>query len=257
MRITYLGQCGFLLEAEGLRIVTDPYLSDSVDRAHAGETPEWKRLYAPPCSLAELKPDILLLSHSHDDHMDPQTLGEYRKTGGNALFIAPAPETGLARELGFTRIVAARAEHIFPSRDVTITPIACAHTSLSMDEAGRFKNLSYLIDFGDQCVFFGGDMILYDGLVERIALENCQLLLLPCNGRDEERTNRGIIGNMTAEEAAAFAAELGVPFIPMHHDLYAVNGRPLPEIEAAAEKAGAEFIALKPGECREFSDEEE
>ena len=32
MRITYLGQCGFLIEAAGTRIVTDPYLSDYVDR---------------------------------------------------------------------------------------------------------------------------------------------------------------------------------------------------------------------------------
>ena len=39
MRMTNLGQCGFLLEIAGTRIVTDPYLSDFVDRHHAGILP--------------------------------------------------------------------------------------------------------------------------------------------------------------------------------------------------------------------------
>ena len=49
MRMTNLGQCGFLLEIAGVRIVTDPYLSDFVDRHHAGD-PSWTRNYAPPCT---------------------------------------------------------------------------------------------------------------------------------------------------------------------------------------------------------------
>ncbi|MDO4739566.1 MAG: MBL fold metallo-hydrolase [Eubacteriales bacterium] len=253
LRVTYLGQCGFLLESQGVRIVTDPYLSDYVDRNNEG----WARSYAPPRTLSELKPDMILISHSHDDHMDPQTLGEYRKSGGNAPVAAPAPEVGLLKTLGFSKVIEARAEKEIRLRDITITPIACAHTSLDMDEQGRFRYLSYLIDFGDHCVFFGGDMSLYDGLAERVLLENCDLLLLPCNGRDEERTAAGIIGNTTAEEAAQFAATLGVPFIPAHHDLYANNGRPVPEILRAAEDAGAQIRVLGPGESVSLDDEDE
>ncbi|MBQ3222944.1 MAG: MBL fold metallo-hydrolase [Clostridia bacterium] len=244
LKVTYLGQCCFLLEADGIRIVTDPYLSNYVDKNHEG----WKREYEAPCALKELKPDLVLISHSHDDHMDPQTLGEYRKSGGNAAIAAPAPETGLLKDIGFSRIIDARAEREFHCKDAVITPIACAHTTLDMDENGRFRNLSYLIDFGECCVFFGGDMSLYDGLKERILLENCDLLLLPCNGRDEERTSQGIIGNTTAEEAAQLSAELGVPFIPAHHDLYVHNGRPTEEIVQAAKDAGAEIFVLKPEE---------
>ncbi len=255
LKITYLGQCCFLLEAEGVRIVTDPYLSDLVDRHHPDEPEKWTRNYAPPCALADLKPDLILISHSHTDHMDPETLGAYRQAGGDAMIAAPAPETGLLRELGFRRIVDARAEHAIFFRGITITPIACAHTELFKDEKGRFRNLSYCIDFGDWGVFFGGDMSLYDGLSERVALENCQMLLLPCNGRDEERTAAGIIGNTTAEEAAAFAAEVGAPFIPTHHDLYPGNGCPVEEILAAAEKAGAKAIVLKPEESTTLEDD--
>lgn len=253
LRVTYLGQCGFLLEANGIRIVTDPYLSNSVDKEANG----WHRAYEPPCTLEELRPDCIIISHSHDDHMDSVTLDAYRKAGGNATIAAPAPETALLGKLGFSRIIGARAEHGFNVKGAVITPIACAHTLLDIDEIGRFRNLSYFIDFGDNCVFFGGDMSLYDGLEERIALENCSMLLLPCNGRDEERTSQGIIGNITAEEASCLATHLNVPFIPMHHDLYEANGCSVEEIMHAAETAGAHIIVLKPGEYVDFEDEDE
>lgn len=249
LQVTYLGQCCFLITAEGVRVVTDPYLSHSVDR----DEPGWQRAYEPPCTLKDLKPDIVLISHAHGDHMDLETIENYKKAGGNALIAAPAPETQPLKELG-CRVIDARAEHIINSKGICITPIACAHTSLDMDEQGRFRNLSYLIDFGSCCAFFGGDMSLYDGLEERVALENCNVLLLPCNGRDEQRTSAGIIGNTTAEEASLFAANLLVPFIPAHHDLYSGNGRPTPEIEQAAKAAGAQVIVLNPGECASLDD---
>ena len=253
LKITYLGQCCFLLEADGLRIVTDPYLSSYVDKNHEG----WKRAYEPPCTLADLKPDLVLISHSHDDHMDPETLGAYKKSGGNAVIAAPAPEIGLLKELGFSRIKEARAENEFHIKDAVITPIACAHTSLDMDEQGRFRNLSYFIDFGERCVFFGGDMSLYDGLAERIQVENCDILLLPCNGRDEERTNQGIIGNTTAEEVAQLAYSVMTPFIPAHHDLYPGNGRPTEEIVQAAKENKAQIIILKVGESFAFDEDDD
>lgn len=242
-RITYLGQCCFLVEADGVRIVTDPYLSDCVDRI----VPGWKRAYDPPCTLSALSPDYVLISHAHEDHMDLETIARYHAEGGKARFIAPAPTTKPLTQLGCS-VLDARAEKSMRLRNVEITPIACAHTQLQTDEAGRFVALSYLMDFGGCCVFFGGDMSLYDGLEERIALENCDVLLLPCNGRDEERTKAGIIGNTSAEEASAFAAALSVPFIPAHHDLYIQNGRDTQEIIAAARDAQAEIIVLKPGE---------
>lgn len=253
LRITYLGQCCFLLEADGVRIVTDPYLSSYVDRNHEG----WKRAYEPPCTLADLEPDLVLISHSHDDHMDPETLGAYKKSGGDAVIAAPAPEIGLLKEIGFRKIIEARAEKSFQFRDVTILPIACAHTDLATDEHGRFRNLSYVIDFGEKCVFFGGDMSLYDGLEERIMVENCSILILPCNGRDEERTKQGIIGNITAEEAAQLSYSLMVPFIPAHHDLYPGNGRPVEEVVQAANENHAQIIVLKVGESYAFEDEED
>ena len=44
MRVTYLGQCGFLLDFGHTRIVTDPYFSDAVDSHRPGDA-AWTRRY--------------------------------------------------------------------------------------------------------------------------------------------------------------------------------------------------------------------
>ncbi len=77
MKCTYLGQCCFLIECGTTRIVTDPYLSDSVDKGDL----LWRRQYPAPCTLHSLKPDAVLISHAHDDHMDPVTLKRYLADG--------------------------------------------------------------------------------------------------------------------------------------------------------------------------------
>lgn len=253
MKITYLGQCGFLIEGGNTRIVTDPYLSCYVDKHFYSEITPWKRLYPAPAALAELRPVGVLISHAHSDHMDPETIGQYLKAGGQAVFSAPAPEIPALKALGVQDMIAARAENPFTIGGATITPIACAHTQFHKDDMGRFHELSYLIELDGTTIFFGGDMSLYDGLDTRLARADCDLLLLPVNGRDEARTANGIIGNIDAAEAANLAARLSAPFIPMHHDLYAINGCTPETIAAAAQAAGSRAIALRPMESCEIS----
>lgn len=248
LKVTCLGQCGFLLDDGTTRIVTDPYLSDAVDRFHYSEQTPWQRLYPASATLSALQPHAVLISHAHTDHMDPITLGGYARSGGQAVICAPAPECRKLEELGIGSIRACRAEEAFTVGSVRITPVPCAHTRLHTDNEGRFFELSYIIDFGGHVVFFGGDMSLYDGLVTRLKRERFDLLLLPVNGRDEDRTNRGIIGNINEREAAQLAAALDVPYIPMHHDLYAINGCPTERAAAAADAAGAKILPMKPME---------
>lgn len=248
LTITYLGQCGFLLDFGDVRIATDPYLSDYVDANFASDSTPWKRLYPPPTSLLSLRPDLILISHSHGDHLDPWTLGEYIQSGGEALIAAPAPECDALETLNAPFLLQAESESSFSIGRVRITPIPCAHTELHADERGRYRELSYIIECGEHRVFFGGDMSLYPGLMERLAKARCTLLLLPVNGRDDERTKNDIIGNIDCREAAELATALNVPYFPMHHDLYAINGASDGEILSAAKKAGARVRILKPGQ---------
>ncbi len=243
--VTYLGQCGFLLDFGDTRIVTDPHLSDNLG-AHANENTPWRRLYPPPAELAGLRPDGILISHSHGDHLDPLTLKPYFENGGACAAAAPAPECERLQRLGAPDIIFARAEESFYIGSVLITPIPCAHTQLHIDEEGRFLELSYILSRGDIRVFFGGDMSLYDGLYKRLREAAPSLMLLPVNGTDAQRTEKGIIGNISSDQAAALAAALNAPYVPMHHDLYIINGCEPGEILRSAFAAGAKVHLLKP-----------
>jgi len=69
MKITWLTQGGFLFENNGKRLVVDPYMSNAAEK-QAG----FKRLVPFPLTLAELRPDVLLCTHDHLDHLDPEAV---------------------------------------------------------------------------------------------------------------------------------------------------------------------------------------
>ena len=129
-----------------------------------------------------------------------------------------------------------------PHQDVTIT---WKHT----DENGNYQELSYLISCGGKRIFFGGDLSLYDGLTERLAELHPDIMLLPVNGRDYYLTAANIIGNTNCREAAELAKRCKAAcLIPMHHDLYAINGCRENWVREAAADAGVPVRILRCGE---------
>ena len=251
VKLQYLGQCGFLLETSNIRIVTDPYLSYALDRGATDRQP-WHRAYPPPCTLAALAPDVVLISHGHPDHLDRETLEPYYKQGGDAPIVVPAPVLSYAKKFAPTAC-SARAEQVLYFSNTEIIPIACAHTKLQQDINGDYTALSYLIVIDKKRIFFGGDMSMYDGLTQRIQELHPDLLLLPANGTDYFRTCDGIIGNLSCIEAAKLASACGMnEYIPMHHDLYPFNGCRMTWIRDSAQDAGITAKILACGETIEL-----
>ena len=73
MKITWLGQAGLMFETCGKTVIVDPYLSDSVERIE----PQNYRRVAVDESFLSVKPDVIVLTHDHLDHTDPDTLWHY------------------------------------------------------------------------------------------------------------------------------------------------------------------------------------
>lgn len=69
MKITWLGQAGLLLDNGNAKIMIDPYFSDSVKKVNPKN---YRRIPVDPTFFA-LDPDILLFTHDHLDHYDPET----------------------------------------------------------------------------------------------------------------------------------------------------------------------------------------
>src|SRR4029079_17623395 len=89
----WLGQSGFLLKRGGRFLLVDPYLSDSLTKKYAAtDTPHVRmsRRVVAPERLGFV--DVVLATHGHTDHLDPETLPHV----GGAL-VVPAGIAELAR----------------------------------------------------------------------------------------------------------------------------------------------------------------
>ncbi|MCZ6828633.1 MAG: MBL fold metallo-hydrolase [Gammaproteobacteria bacterium] len=70
--VTFINHASFLVQVDGLNILTDPIYSD---RASPYQWAGPKRVHAPGVRLEDLPPiDVVLVSHNHYDHLDEATL---------------------------------------------------------------------------------------------------------------------------------------------------------------------------------------
>ncbi len=225
--IWYLGQEGFLLKSGESFLVTDPYLSDYVDRNCCREGVVWQRLYAPPVEAEKLDfLHVVLCTHAHYDHADPDTLSRLAQCNPAVKFVIPAPEADTVAAYGVAKenIIKALAFEPIKICDFEIIPIPSAHETLQTDENGNYSALGYIIRTNGKTFFHAGDMCMYDGLIESVKPYGVDVAFLPINGRDYFRTHNDIIGNFNCEEAVLLAKEIGAQMlVPMHHDLYAIN----------------------------------
>lgn len=84
LRAVWIGHSTVLVEIDGLRILTDPVLSDVVSPIPIGP----KRLHRAPIALADLRGiDAVVISHDHYDHLDMNTIEHL--AGQGASFYVP------------------------------------------------------------------------------------------------------------------------------------------------------------------------
>ena len=80
MKVTWLGQAGLLFDNGKKKIMIDPYLSNSVEKVN----PKNYRRVPTDEKFFSVEPDVMIFTHDHLDHYDPETapvfLGEDRKT---------------------------------------------------------------------------------------------------------------------------------------------------------------------------------
>lgn len=254
--ICYLGQVGFLLQRAGVTLVIDPYLSDSVDRLPGTPKNFWVRAYAPPFQPEELKEvDLVLCTHDHLDHVDPQTLRGIATASPNCRFFAPKLSVATMIENGLPaeRIDKVNEGDVLTFHGIRIEPVASAHETYEKDEEGNQRFLGYLIHWDGVTLYHAGDTISTPELVQTLSKHRIDVGFLPINGRNEERHKLGIVGNLTSAEAVELATDLKFDLlIPTHHDLYPNNGTTLAEFVSAWEKLPASkrphIKAFCPGE---------
>lgn len=224
----WLGQAGFWFDTGKHRVLIDPYLSDSLAKKYAGQGNDHQRMMAPPITANALpQPDIVLITHAHTDHMDPETLAPLAQRFPELPFVVPRAKMDVARErIGkdTNLIGVSDGEVITPLRGLSVHVLPAAHEKLERDASANAVFLGYGIRADGLTLYHSGDSIPFDGLMESVRQLAPDIALLPVNGRDAKRLAAGIPGNFTLEEAVTLCRDAGVPsMIPHHFGMFAFN----------------------------------
>jgi L-ascorbate metabolism protein UlaG (beta-lactamase superfamily) len=248
--IAWLGQAGFWIETGAARILIDPYLSDSLALKYAGQPNDHRRMMPAPVLPDDLpRPDLVLVTHAHTDHMDPDTLGPLAARFPDLPFVVPAAREEIARArigAGARLIPADAGEVLSLLPGLVLTVLPAAHETRERDAQGHHLFLGYGIAAGGVTFYHSGDCVPFEGLPAAVRALRPDIALLPVNGRDAARLAAGIPGNFTLSEATDLARAAGTRFlVPHHFGMFAFNTCDPAEIDRAAARGGTPAI-LRP-----------
>jgi L-ascorbate metabolism protein UlaG (beta-lactamase superfamily) len=254
LRLWWLGQSGFLITREGRALLLDPYLSDSLTRKY-GKTDKphlrvTERVVEPSALAALGKIDLILSSHNHTDHFDPETLQPILYLNPQARMAIPAANRELAIQgLGLKyagRLVELDAGKSATVAGIEISGIASAHPTVDRDAAGRCRFLGYVLRAGNFTIYHSGDTMLHDALAPALQRFKIDLALLPING---DRPERRVAGNLDGRQAVQLARSIRARcVIPCHFDLFEFNTASPEEFVAECVRLGQAHRVLRNGE---------
>lgn len=222
----WLGQAGFVIDLSGIRIVIDPYLSDTLAEKYRGTPRPHVRMMPPPVAPSDIAHvDYVCCTHAHTDHMDPGSLPGLLAANPSARLVAPRAmrdqamiRSGLSGDLCGDRLTLVEAgEPLTLADGLVLTPTRSAHETLERDENGDHRFLGYCFAHRTVTLWHSGDCIPFDGLVDDVAALHPDIALLPVNGRRPELSNNGVPGNFSLGEAVSLSTAVGASVLVAHH----------------------------------------
>lgn len=200
MKITYLGQAGLLLENSGFKIMIDPYFSNSVEKIN----PKNYRRVPVDESFFEMNPDVIIFTHNHLDHYDPETAEKFITTDSNMLVLAPKSVWDEVRKIGGNNNYVLFNRHTsWTENGIKFTAVKAEHSDITP--------IGVIIDDGEKKYYVTGDTLYNEEIFEDIP-EDIYALFLPVNG---------VGNNMNMTDAARFAKRVNAKrVVPIHIGMF-------------------------------------
>lgn len=200
MKITFLGQAGLLFELDGVRVMVDPYLSNSVQKV---EPKNYRRLPIDE-SYFDIKPDILILTHNHLDHTDPETLERMFSKHSDICILASYNAWQTARKFGGDN------NYIMFNRGTVWTEKGIKFEAVYAEHSDD-KAVGVIISYGGRNYYITGDTLYNKRVINDINIP-VDVVFLPING---------VGNNMNMTDAAHFAEEIKAKTaVPIHFGMF-------------------------------------
>lgn len=200
MKVTFLGQAGLMLQTAQCTVMIDPYLSDSVEKVNPAN---YRRIPVDP-SFFDIRPDVMIFTHNHLDHYDPETAPVFLKKYRGMTVLAPSSVWGSARQEapGHNYVLFDRHTR-WTQYGLTFQAVKAAHS----DEHA----IGVIVDDGQKKYYITGDT-LYNEEIFRDLPGDIDTVFLPING---------VGNNMNMIDAAAFFRKTGAKkAVPVHTGMF-------------------------------------
>ncbi|GAB4565758.1 MAG: MBL fold metallo-hydrolase [Anaerolineae bacterium] len=171
-RVTFVGHATVLLDIGPIRIITDPLLRDRVWHLRRRAPNPAKRL------LRQRRPDIILLTHMHTDHVDLPSL---RMLPEHTPILAPPGAAGYLEKRVPQPVSEIGIGEQVKVQDVTLTAAPANHNGFSPPPRPNTPVLSYIIQ-GPMTFYFAGDTDLFPEMLDIARLYAPDVALLPVSG---------------------------------------------------------------------------
>jgi L-ascorbate metabolism protein UlaG (beta-lactamase superfamily) len=235
LTISWIGHSTILINIFGKWILTDPVLFDRIGLYFFGGSIGPSRLTPPALEIHEIpKPDIILLSHAHMDHMDFPTLRAFALNYPDQIDVITAYLTrDVIDELPWKSLNVMDWNDELVLQKIRFRANEVKHfgwrfpwerdRSRGYFKDGRSYN-SYLIEYKNKKVLFGGDMSMHNKLIP-LKNENVDVAIMPIGAY-----NPWIRNHCNPEQALQMASEINAKyFIPIHTKTFNQSREPFNE----------------------------
>ena len=200
MRITWLGQAGLLFEKNGFKIMIDPYLSDSIGALN----PSKHRRFPVDEKVFQLMPNVMIFTHDHLDHFDPETAEKFLHVNSSVTVLSPQTVWDKVRRYPGNH------NHVMVSPGTTWTENGIRFTAVKAEHSDP-KAIGIILDDGEKKYYITGDTLYNEAIFSQIP-NDIFAVFLPINGQGN---------NMNMVDAANFAKRIGAEItVPIHYGLF-------------------------------------
>ena len=200
MKVIWIGQAGLMLEINNKIILIDPYLSDSIAKTDAAK----KRRIPIDSSFLNVKPDVVILTHNHLDHTDPETLKYYLKEDTNILVLASKNAWNTVRKFGGNN------NYIMFNKNTEWSAGDILFRAVNAEHSDEFA-IGVIIEAENKRIYITGDT-LYNADIFKDIPDNVDVVFLPVNG---------VGNNMNMQDAKRFCERINPQIaVPVHCGMF-------------------------------------
>lgn len=153
--VTFWGHACVYIDVGGHGIVTDPVFGRRYSPLHG------RRIPSPPPSAYE-RTRVILISHAHQDHLQPRTLARFPR---KAVILCPPPSEKYVRFLGpRVRVMRVGEVHRFSGGTIVAVPADHPGGRYSHTAEADGRALGYVIRTAGATIYYSGDTDYFPGI---------------------------------------------------------------------------------------------